>query len=166
MESAFSIIDITNQSQSNTSTTTTNNHHHNIDEEYGYLFNESIRVDKEMLLSELKCPICYDIMNDVVIVMSCLDRFCYACIEHCLRSEHVKNVCPCCRERIPSRRSLRKDVCFDSIIKTLKRNSKLQQISSNNSNTNSNSYINELSTSTTHSIYIYIYPHSDFGLYI
>lgn len=46
--------------------------------------------------------------------MQCLHRFCSDCIEKSLR--WVKKECPTCRKPCPSRRSLRRDAVFDSLI--------------------------------------------------
>ena len=82
-------------------------------------WTDHVDINKDELLPYMKCPICLDIMNDVVIVMTCLDRFCAICIEKCVRSESVQHVCPCCRCKIPSRRALRRDACFDSLIRDI-----------------------------------------------
>jgi hypothetical protein len=79
----------------------------------------SMIVNRNSLLNEVKCPICLEVMKDVVIVMTCLDRFCSECIERCLRSTTLNSVCPCCRCKIPSRRALRRDECCDRLIRHL-----------------------------------------------
>jgi len=64
--------------------------------------------------SELLCPICLGILHNPVVVMECLHRFCSECIEKCLRLGRKE--CPSCRIHVPSRRSLRHDTNFDSLI--------------------------------------------------
>ena len=69
------------------------------------------------VISELICPICLDIMNNTMIVMECLHRFCSDCIQKCLRQ--TKHECPSCRVHISSRRALRRDENFDRLIQLL-----------------------------------------------
>ena len=61
-----------------------------------------------------KCPICLSYMKKTYIVMECLHRFCGDCIQKCLRMGMKE--CPSCRVHIPSRRSLRPDRTYDSIM--------------------------------------------------
>uniref|UniRef100_A0A7S2H2F0 RING-type E3 ubiquitin transferase n=1 Tax=Octactis speculum TaxID=3111310 RepID=A0A7S2H2F0_9STRA len=63
---------------------------------------------------ELTCPICLGILHSTMIVMECLHRFCSECIQKCLRVGRKE--CPSCRIHVPSRRSLRYDANFDSLI--------------------------------------------------
>ena len=49
--------------------------------------------------------------------MECLHRFCSSCIEKCIRVG--KKECPSCRIHIPSRRSLRPDPKFDTLVETI-----------------------------------------------
>lgn len=63
---------------------------------------------------ELTCPVCLGILHNTMIVMECLHRFCGECIQKCLRVGRKE--CPSCRIHIPSRRALRPDTNFDSII--------------------------------------------------
>lgn len=68
------------------------------------------------LIEELKCPICLDIMSDVMVTW-CLHRYCRHCIERHLRGSNKD--CPSCRVHIKSRRDLRSDVRMDSLIRTV-----------------------------------------------
>merc|ERR1712127_258666 len=71
----------------------------------------------KVLMSEFQCPICLGYMKKTAIVMECLHRFCGECIQKYLRLG--KKECPSCRIHIPTRRSLRPDPTFDSIIECI-----------------------------------------------
>ncbi len=64
-----------------------------------------------------KCPVCLSYMKKTYIVMECLHRFCGDCIQKCLRMGMKE--CPSCRVHIPSRRSLRPDKAYDSIMESI-----------------------------------------------
>lgn len=70
------------------------------------------------LIDEFKCPICLDIMQNVMVTW-CLHRFCKACIEKHLRCLGNNRDCPSCRVRIKSKRDLRNDVRMDALIFTV-----------------------------------------------
>ncbi|GAB5363410.1 hypothetical protein AAMO2058_000880500 [Amorphochlora amoebiformis] len=72
----------------------------------------SLRVRK--LNADFTCPICLGIMRETMTVMECLHRFCKDCIELSIRMGRKQ--CPSCRTKVPSRRNLRRDVAFDSLI--------------------------------------------------
>ncbi|GMI31681.1 hypothetical protein TeGR_g2352 [Tetraparma gracilis] len=65
-------------------------------------------------LTELKCPVCLGYIKKSAVVRECLHRFCTDCISKCLRVG-IKE-CPSCRVHIASKRSLRADPAFDTII--------------------------------------------------
>lgn len=67
--------------------------------------------------TELTCPICLGIIRNTLAFMECLHRFCAECIQKYLRMG--QNECPKCRKHCPSRRSLRPDKRFDSLINSL-----------------------------------------------
>lgn len=69
------------------------------------------------LNSNLTCPICLGLINQTMVVMECLHRFCGDCIQKCLRLA-IKE-CPSCRIHIPSKRALRRDLNFDALIATI-----------------------------------------------
>nr|CCA16906.1 conserved hypothetical protein [Albugo laibachii Nc14] len=69
------------------------------------------------LNSNLTCPICLGLINQTMVVMECLHRFCGECIQKCLRLA-IKE-CPSCRIHIPSKRALRRDLNFDALIATI-----------------------------------------------
>lgn len=79
--------------------------------------DEFVYVKENVIWSEIKCPVCLDVITGATIVRECLHRFCSGCIETALRQSHLE--CPCCRTHLPSRRSLRKDPLFDEIIRSL-----------------------------------------------
>jgi len=79
--------------------------------------NVRISIPLKSLNAEFHCPVCLGYVKRASIVMVCLHRFCAECIEKCLRLG--KRECPSCRVHIPSRRSLRPDPNFDSLIQTI-----------------------------------------------
>ncbi|KAL3790862.1 hypothetical protein HJC23_004492 [Cyclotella cryptica] len=76
-----------------------------------------VRVQLKVLSPEFHCSVCLSYIKNTRIVKECLHRFCNDCIEKCLRIG--KRECPQCRIHIPSRRSLRPDVNFDNLIKSI-----------------------------------------------
>ncbi|XP_009417210.2 putative E3 ubiquitin-protein ligase RING1a isoform X4 [Musa acuminata AAA Group] len=66
---------------------------------------------------EVQCAICLGIIRKTRTVMECLHRFCRACIDKSMRLGN--NECPACRTHCASRRSLRDDSNYDTIIATL-----------------------------------------------
>lgn len=76
----------------------------------------TIRIPLKLLDPEFQCVICLQYMNDPMIVMDCLHRFCGECIQKCLRLGAKRNECPTCRAPIPSRRSLRRDCKWNALI--------------------------------------------------
>ncbi|KAL3309833.1 E3 ubiquitin-protein ligase RING2 [Cichlidogyrus casuarinus] len=73
-----------------------------------------IGVCPRSLQSELMCPICLDILKNTMTTKECLHRFCSECIVTALRSGNKE--CPTCRKKLVSKRSLRPDPNFDSLI--------------------------------------------------
>mmetsp|Transcript_23270 Transcript_23270/g.35387 ORF Transcript_23270/g.35387 Transcript_23270/m.35387 type:complete len:975 (+) Transcript_23270:109-3033(+) len=65
----------------------------------------------------LECPICLDKLKDTHIIPQCQHRFCGPCIKESLRKCNTE--CPSCRVHVPTRRSLRPDNVFDSLITEL-----------------------------------------------
>ena len=70
----------------------------------------------EVLNTELRCPICLNILRDPV-ATECMHRFCAGCIEKCLRVG--KKECPTCRKPVATKRNLRKDTNFQDLITKL-----------------------------------------------
>lgn len=66
------------------------------------------------LYSEIKCSICLDVLKQTMVTKECLHRFCYHCITDALRKGNKE--CPLCRERLPSKRSMHRDLNFDFLI--------------------------------------------------
>jgi hypothetical protein len=73
-----------------------------------------IAVSPKVLQNELMCPICLDILKSTMTTKECLHRFCHDCIITALRAGNKE--CPTCRKKLVSKRSLRPDPNFDSII--------------------------------------------------
>ena len=76
--------------------------------------NTEIAVSPRSLHSELMCPICLDMLKNTMTTKECLHRFCQECIITALRSGNKE--CPTCRKKLVSKRSLRPDPNFDSLI--------------------------------------------------
>ncbi|KAF4522713.1 hypothetical protein B566_EDAN012730 [Ephemera danica] len=76
--------------------------------------NTEIAVSPRSLHSELMCPICLDMLKKTMTTKECLHRFCSDCIITALRSGNKE--CPTCRKKLVSKRSLRPDPNFDSLI--------------------------------------------------
>uniref|UniRef100_A0A6A7FVP9 RING-type E3 ubiquitin transferase n=2 Tax=Hirondellea gigas TaxID=1518452 RepID=A0A6A7FVP9_9CRUS len=73
-----------------------------------------IAVSPRSLHSELMCPICLDMLKNTMTTKECLHRFCQECIITALRSGNKE--CPTCRKKLVSKRSLRPDPNFDTLI--------------------------------------------------
>eukprot|EP00968_Pinguiococcus_pyrenoidosus_P019848 scaffold2224_cov261-Pinguiococcus_pyrenoidosus.AAC.21 len=73
-----------------------------------------VEVVNDRIIPDLQCHFCLDILDDPVIVMECLHRFCNNCIQKHLRVGK-QNEC-FCKTHIPSRRSLRQDLNFKNLI--------------------------------------------------
>ncbi|XP_052207682.1 putative E3 ubiquitin-protein ligase RING1a [Diospyros lotus] len=78
---------------------------------------EWILVELPALRTYVQCPICLGIIKKTRTVMECLHRFCRECIDKSMRLGN--NECPACRTHCASRRSLRDDPRFDSLIEIL-----------------------------------------------
>eukprot|EP00466_Bigelowiella_natans_P012593 jgi/Bigna1/52194/estExt_Genewise1Plus.C_60119 len=78
------------------------------------MYFRKVSIKVRTLNSDFTCPICLGILRDTMTVMECLHRFCRECIELSIRMGQKQ--CPACRTRVPSRRNLRKDEYFDSLI--------------------------------------------------
>ena len=64
-----------------------------------YEGNEISCLQIEVLNTELRCPICLNILRDPV-ATECMHRFCAGCIDM-LKIYGVNNLCPNCREELP-----------------------------------------------------------------
>ncbi|XP_039131568.1 putative E3 ubiquitin-protein ligase RING1a isoform X2 [Dioscorea cayenensis subsp. rotundata] len=79
--------------------------------------DEFIMVKLSEIRKEVQCPICLGIIRKTRTVMECLHRFCRECIDKSMRLGN--NECPACRTHCASRRSLRDDPNYDSLISAL-----------------------------------------------
>jgi E3 ubiquitin-protein ligase RNF1/2 len=70
-----------------------------------------------VLTDLLTCPICLDVLENTMVTKNCLHRFCSECITTALRRGNQE--CPTCRKKLVSRRCLRPDPNFDSLITKL-----------------------------------------------
>ena len=76
--------------------------------------DKQVAISPRTLHSELMCPICLDMLKTTMTTKECLHRFCQECIITALRSGNKE--CPTCRKKLVSKRSLRPDPNFDSLI--------------------------------------------------
>jgi E3 ubiquitin-protein ligase RNF1/2 len=74
----------------------------------------NISVTVRDLNTYITCVVCLGIIRQCTIVLNCLHRFCSKCINDSLRFGNKE--CPQCRAHCPSKRNLRPDPVFDSII--------------------------------------------------
>ncbi|XP_010494433.1 PREDICTED: putative E3 ubiquitin-protein ligase RING1a isoform X2 [Camelina sativa] len=79
--------------------------------------SEYMEIDLGEIRKDVQCPICLGIIRKTRTVMECLHRFCQECIDKSMRLGN--NECPACRKHCASRRSLRDDPKFDSLIAAL-----------------------------------------------
>ncbi|XP_027127238.1 putative E3 ubiquitin-protein ligase RING1a isoform X2 [Coffea arabica] len=80
-------------------------------------FDEIIDVVRGALRTNVQCPICLGIIKKTRTVMGCLHRFCQECIDKSMRIGN--NECPACRIHCSSRRSLRDDLDYDTLIEAI-----------------------------------------------
>ena len=73
-----------------------------------------ITMKTAVLTDLLTCPICLDVLENTMVTKNCLHRFCSVCITTALRQSNQE--CPTCRKKLVSRRCLRPDPNFDSLI--------------------------------------------------
>lgn len=71
-------------------------------------------VSPETISKECSCPICLQYLEKTLTSSKCLHRFCSKCIVKALRVGNKS--CPICREGLVSKRSLRADEDYDSLI--------------------------------------------------
>ncbi|WKX90178.1 hypothetical protein Q1695_009206 [Nippostrongylus brasiliensis] len=76
--------------------------------------NTELRLRAGTLSTELSCPICLDLLTQTMTTKECLHRFCAECITTALFRGNKE--CPTCRKKLVSKRSLRPDPNFDSLI--------------------------------------------------
>ncbi|KAA8519762.1 hypothetical protein F0562_014018 [Nyssa sinensis] len=79
--------------------------------------DEFVIVKLAEIRKEVQCPICLGIIRKTRTVMECLHRFCRECIDKSMRLGN--NECPACRTHCASRRSLRDDPNYDTLIAAL-----------------------------------------------
>ncbi|KAF6141929.1 hypothetical protein GIB67_037897 [Kingdonia uniflora] len=78
---------------------------------------EFVIIKLSEIRKEVQCPICLGIIRKTRTVMECLHRFCRECIDKSMRLGN--NECPACRTHCASRRSLRDDPNYDTLIAVL-----------------------------------------------
>uniref|UniRef100_A0A0N4ZPU1 RING-type E3 ubiquitin transferase n=1 Tax=Parastrongyloides trichosuri TaxID=131310 RepID=A0A0N4ZPU1_PARTI len=77
----------------------------------------TVSIGSRTLQTELTCPICLDLLQTTMTSKECLHRFCEPCITLCLQRGNKE--CPTCRKKLVSKRSLRRDENFDSLINAI-----------------------------------------------
>lgn len=77
----------------------------------------TVTMKTAVLTDLLTCPICLDVLENTMVTKNCLHRFCSECITTALRRGNQE--CPTCRKKLVSRRCLRPDPNFDSLITKL-----------------------------------------------
>ena len=93
--------------------------HYEVHREAQNLMTDDIKVavSSKSVHSDLRCPICLDLLSATMTTKECLHRFCSQCIITALRSGNKE--CPTCRKKLVSKRSLRPDPNFDQLIAKL-----------------------------------------------
>ncbi|KNC96482.1 uncharacterized protein SPPG_08072 [Spizellomyces punctatus DAOM BR117] len=71
----------------------------------------------KVLSEEFTCPVCRNILQQTMVTVECMHRFCYACIREALFKGNKE--CPACRRECHSMRNLRPDTRFDEIIRMI-----------------------------------------------
>lgn len=61
------------------------------------LYNEVIKIDKEKLVSYLKCEICKGIFRTPMTINECMHTFCKTCIFRHFYSNITTDYCPTCK---------------------------------------------------------------------
>uniref|UniRef100_A0A0N5CC00 RING-type E3 ubiquitin transferase n=1 Tax=Strongyloides papillosus TaxID=174720 RepID=A0A0N5CC00_STREA len=77
----------------------------------------TVSIGSRTLRTELTCPICLDLLQTTMTSKECLHRFCEQCITLCLQRGNKE--CPTCRKKLVSKRSLRRDENFDSLVNAI-----------------------------------------------
>jgi E3 ubiquitin-protein ligase DRIP len=60
------------------------------------IYNEVINIDKEALVSHLKCPLCFGIFRTPFTINECMHTFCKVCIFKYFSSNTLNDSCPVC----------------------------------------------------------------------
>lgn len=60
------------------------------------LYSEVINIDKEKLVSYLKCPLCKGVFRTPMTINECMHTFCKTCIFKYFFSNQIKDSCPIC----------------------------------------------------------------------
>jgi hypothetical protein len=66
------------------------------DNKLNEFYNEVINIDKEKLVSYLKCPICKGIFRTPCTINECMHTFCRSCIYKHFYSNTKDDKCPVC----------------------------------------------------------------------
>ncbi|CAB3400961.1 unnamed protein product [Caenorhabditis bovis] len=83
--------------------------------------NKRLRIEASMkhIVPNISCDICHDVVTNSVMTKKCGHRFCDQCILLCLM--RAGSTCPACRSNLNSKRELKQDPRFDTIISKLLR---------------------------------------------
>lgn len=66
------------------------------DNKLSELYKDVINIDKEKLVSYLKCPLCHGIFRTPFTINECMHTFCKSCIFKYFNSNPLKDTCPIC----------------------------------------------------------------------
>jgi hypothetical protein len=78
----------------------------------------SVTLQMKALNQELMCCVCQSVMREPSFIKTCMDRFCYSCIETWLRQSKKKQ-CPKCNCIMTSKRVIERDYRLEALIKVL-----------------------------------------------
>jgi len=70
------------------------------DNKLNELYNEVINIDKEKLVSYLKCPLCKGIFRTPCTINECMHTFCRSCIYKHFYSNTKDDKCPVCKIKL------------------------------------------------------------------
>ncbi|KAI9098702.1 hypothetical protein DFS34DRAFT_658380 [Phlyctochytrium arcticum] len=77
----------------------------------------NLNIPVKELQEDFTCPVCRNLLQQTMVTVECMHRFCYTCIREALFKGNKQ--CPACRRECHSMRNLRPDIRFDELIKVL-----------------------------------------------
>ena len=64
------------------------------------IYNDVINIDKNKLVSYLKCPLCKGIFRTPTTINECMHTFCKSCIYKFFYKNHLMDTCPVCNAKL------------------------------------------------------------------
>jgi E3 ubiquitin-protein ligase DRIP len=64
------------------------------------IYSDVINIDKDKLVSYLKCPLCNGIFRTPTTINECMHTFCKNCIYKFFYQNHLKDSCPKCNTKL------------------------------------------------------------------